>query len=110
MHERALVSQVALDLTAVTGDRKVRRVILAVGPETPHEVVEEAWRSTTAGTSAAGASLSCVTREHVLWCLGCGAEYPGGKLTVCPECGGNGLIIDAAPEVALDGWDVEDSA
>jgi Zn finger protein HypA/HybF involved in hydrogenase expression len=108
MHERALVSKTAIELTSVTGLDRVSRVTLALSPETDAAVVEEAWRVVTSGTPVAAATLTCITQDHVLQCLECGAEYMGGKLSPCPSCGGNGLIIDPAPEVALDDWVVEE--
>lgn len=108
MHERGLVSQVALKLASITGEAEVGAVTLALNPETEPAVVHDAWRSVTAGTPIEGAVLECVTRSHTLQCLDCGAQYPGGKLDVCPECAGNGLIVEPSSEVALAGWSVRE--
>lgn len=104
MHERALISSTAIALLQQIGDIEVTSVTLALSPETDAEVVAQAWHSTVASTPLAQAGLNPVTRHHVLSCLDCGEEYAGGKLSVCPSCSGNGLIVKEAPEVALDGW------
>lgn len=104
MHERAIVSRTALELESLAGSIPVTEVTLATAPDTPVEVVEEAWRSASAGTSFADAVLTCVVRDHGLQCLNCGANYRGDKLSVCPACHGNGLIVEPSPEVALVGW------
>lgn len=104
MHERALVSELALTLESLAGQSEVSEVTLAVGPDTSPAVIEEAWRTTTAGTTLDAAALTCVVGSHRLQCLDCGVEYEGGKLSFCPACGGNGLVVEPAPEVALWGW------
>lgn len=104
MHERALISSTAWELLDRVGDAKVASVTLALGPETDPSVVAEAWRSATATTSLAGTRLESVMRPHSLVCLDCGKDYEGDKLSVCPECAGNGLVVKAAPEVELATW------
>jgi hydrogenase nickel incorporation protein HypA/HybF len=104
VHERALISSKAWELLDLVGDAKVASVTLALGPEIDPMVVAEAWRSATASTSLADASLESVTKQHLLLCLDCGQEYEGNKLSVCPECSGNGLVVTPAPDVELDTW------
>lgn len=104
MHERALVTSTASNLLARVGDAEVTSVTLALSPETDPGVVEVAWRSATTATALEGTELNAVTRPHLLACLDCGDEYPGDKLSACPSCGGNGLVITAAPEVELKEW------
>jgi hydrogenase nickel incorporation protein HypA/HybF len=104
MHERAHISKTVIELVSLADGRQVSQVTLGLGPGTDAAVVEQTWRSATAGTALAGASLVCVTRNHGLQCLDCGSEYEGSKLTPCPTCGGNGLIIDHAPVIALGEW------
>lgn len=108
MHERALVSATAQHLAALVGERTLTNVTLTTSPETSIGVVEQAWRSATAGTPMGSASVTCVVRQHVLECLDCSREYPGDKLTPCPECGGNGLVVAPAPEVSLEDWIIEE--
>lgn len=104
MHERALISSTAWRLLDRVGDAKVASVTLALGPETDPTVVAQAWRSATASTRLADTRLESVMRPHVLVCLDCGEEYEGDKLSVCPLCTGNGLVVKPAPEVELDTW------
>lgn len=104
MHERALVSEVAMAVTTAAAGAPVGRVTLSVGPDTNAAVVEETWRTTTAGTPLGDATLACVVHPHGLQCLDCGVEFEGGKLSRCPACGGNGLVVTPAPEVALQSW------
>lgn len=104
MHERALVTSTASSLLDRVGDSIVTSVTLAISPETDPDVVTEAWRSATESTTLAGTELNPVTRPHVLSCLDCGEEYPGDKLSKCPVCAGNGLVVVPAPEVELEEW------
>lgn len=104
MHERALISTAAWELLDRVGDAKVKSVTLALGPETDPTVVAQAWQSATASTPLAETRLHSVTRPHSLVCLDCGVDYEGDKLSLCPGCGGNGLVVKAAPEVELATW------
>jgi Zn finger protein HypA/HybF involved in hydrogenase expression len=101
MHERGLVSKAAAELASRIGDRQVDSITLSIGPDTQREVVEDAWRSATAGTPIADTPIEWVSGAHELVCLDCGASYRGRKLTPCARCGGNGLIVEAAPEVVV---------
>lgn len=106
MHERAVVFETARKLAMLAGDDPVGAVTLGVNPETDSAVVESAWRDATLSTGLGEATLTFVTRYHDLQCLDCGGNYNGDRLTVCPRCGGNGLVVEAAPEVTLDSWQV----
>jgi Zn finger protein HypA/HybF involved in hydrogenase expression len=105
MHERGLVSKAAAELLGSMGDRTIGRVVLSVGPDTDKGVVEEAWRSATVGTEIASARLELAEATHELLCLECSGSYRGGKLSSCPACGGNGLVVERAPEVAVTSWE-----
>lgn len=105
MHERGLVSRAAADLLCALGSARVDSIMLSIGPDTDKEVVREAWRSATAGTPIASARLELAKATHELLCIECGASYQGGKLSPCSECGGNGLVVQRAPEVAVAGWE-----
>jgi Zn finger protein HypA/HybF involved in hydrogenase expression len=105
MHERGLVSAAAAELLSSLGEERIDSVTLSVGPDTDRGVVEAAWRSATAGTPIATAQLELAVATHELVCLECSAAYRGGKLTTCSECGGNGLVVERAPEVSVAGWD-----
>ncbi|MGB8360829.1 MAG: hydrogenase maturation nickel metallochaperone HypA [Acidimicrobiia bacterium] len=104
MHERALISSAAWELLGRVGEAMVTSVTLAIGPETDPAVVAQAWSSATHSTPLEGATLNAVTRPHLLVCLECGREYEGDKLSKCPACAGNGLVIKTAPEVELETW------
>ncbi|MDH3499181.1 MAG: hydrogenase maturation nickel metallochaperone HypA [Acidimicrobiia bacterium] len=108
MHERALVSQLAVELASLAGSGRVSMVTLALSPETDSAVVEQNWRSAAADGVVEDAVVTCIVQDHGLYCLDCGIDYRGEKLTECPACGGNGLIVDAAPEVALVDWVIEE--
>lgn len=107
MHERGLVSRAAAELLGSVGNGTIGRVVLSVGPDTDKGVVEEAWRSATAGTGIASARLELADATHELVCLECSGSYRGSKLSSCPVCGGNGLVVDRAPEVAVTSWEAD---
>lgn len=107
MHERAAVSETAQRLVEAAGGRPVTAVTLRLSPETDPGVVSDVWRSSTLDTPVANARLTCVIEDHGLACLECGNLYRGDKLTQCPRCGGNGLIIDLSPQVALADWETD---
>ena len=103
MHERAAVTAALSDLLRESGGR-VARVEAVLGPGVDPSVVTGIWEETVSGTAAADADLVLVDGADTLRCLGCGDDYGGSKLDPCPECGGDGLVIDPAPEFEVRSW------
>lgn len=104
MHERGVIGLVVHELLADAGGRPVGTVTVEVGPDVSMEAACAAWESAAEGTVAATAAVSWVTRPHGLRCFECGLGYRGDRLDSCPGCGGNGLVVEAAPEARLAQW------
>ena len=104
MHERAAVTAALLSMLAETGGA-VTRVVAEVGTGVDPEVVAGIWEETVADTPAASAELVCEPAHDLLRCLACGSDYAGSKLDLCAACGGDGLVIKAAPEFVIRSWD-----
>jgi len=104
MHERAAVTGALSSMLAETGGA-VKRVVAEVGIGVDPDVVVGIWEETVAGTPAAAAELVCVPAHDLLRCLACGSDYAGSKLDSCSACGGDGLVIKAAPEFVVRSWD-----
>ncbi|GBD84725.1 hydrogenase nickel incorporation protein HypA [bacterium BMS3Abin02] len=105
MHERGLIAGVIAEVVERAGGGRVGRVVVTVGPEVDPLVVKTAWLSEVTGTTAETAELVVQETLDTMRCFTCGIEYEGGKLDPCPDCGRDGLVIRAAPEVALKSWD-----
>jgi Zn finger protein HypA/HybF involved in hydrogenase expression len=104
MHEIGLLHAAVAELTARCDTDAVRQVRVAIGPDVDRAVAEAAWANAAAGTPAEGAVVTWERALNTLCCLDCGGLYPGGRLDRCPRCGGDGLVVDAAPELALEDW------
>lgn len=103
MHERAAVNAAAAGLLEATGGR-VREVFAVCGPGVDPEVARSIWLEAVDGTPAAAADLVFSPGLDLLRCLDCGIEYAGGKLDRCQACGGDGLVVAAAPEFEVHDW------
>lgn len=101
MHETGLLTAAVGTLADAIDKRPLLRASIAVGPGVDLDAARHAWEHASAGTPAEGAEISLVRASDTLACLDCGAEYPGDRLTRCPSCNGNGLVIAAAPEVQI---------
>ena len=104
MHERAAVTMALAELIA-SADRGIGRVEARIGSGLDVAVVESTWAQAAAGTRAQASVLVCEAALDVLMCLECSETYEGDKLSQCSSCGGNGLVISAAPEFVIESWD-----
>jgi Zn finger protein HypA/HybF involved in hydrogenase expression len=82
----------------------VDEVILDIGPGMEPGVAEAAWAHVVAGTPAAGTRVLWERVTDTLQCFTCSATYHGDKLGLCPDCGGNGLVVEQAPEFSVRAW------
>jgi Zn finger protein HypA/HybF involved in hydrogenase expression len=103
MHEAGLLSA-AVSALAERRSEPVREVVLAVAPSVDVEAARVAWDAAASGTVLADAQVSFTTARDTLQCLDCGHEYDGDRLTVCPQCGGNGLVVHEAHELEILSW------
>jgi hydrogenase nickel incorporation protein HypA/HybF len=99
-----VVSEVAGRFLAAVEGRRVDEVILEIGPGVDRGAAESAWAHIVTGTAVAGALVLWEPVFDSLVCFRCSVTYHGGKLDVCPACGGNGLVIEHAPEIRVRSW------
>lgn len=100
MHERAAITSGLSALLAESGGA-VDRVVAEIDPGVDPEVVAGIWDEMMADT---GAELKLEEVLDLLRCMTCGADYRGTKLDPCPECRGDGLVIERAPEFLVRSW------
>ena len=105
MHEMGLLRAAVAALVEASAGRPVRTVLLAIGPGVDPDSAAAAWHAAVSGT--------CLDNSHVEWqraaerlrCFICGREYDGGDhLDPCPSCGGNGIVVAPADELAIVDW------
>jgi Zn finger protein HypA/HybF involved in hydrogenase expression len=104
VHERGPVSGAVVALLATAGNRPVTAVTVALGPSMDPDAARTAWSAAAAGTAAATAAVTWSEAPDTLHCLSCGRDYPGDRLTPCPGCGGDGLVVVEAPAVEITAW------
>lgn len=106
MHERAPVGMEVAKLLAELGDAAASpsTVTVAVAADVDLDIARDAWESAADGTLLAGIPVEWVVQPALLVCLSCERQYPGGKLDRCPECGGDGLIVENPPTVEALSW------
>ncbi len=97
MHEIGLVAKAVADLDT----DGVSGALVEVGPGADRAAVELAWSQAVTGTSLAEIPVEFVEVGHLLRCFACATEYRGDTISPCPECGGPGLAIEEAPDVAI---------
>lgn len=103
MHEAGLLSA-AVSVLADRESTPVRSVVLAVAPTVDLKAARTAWDVAAAGTVLADAEITFTTAQDTLRCLDCGREYDGDRLTACPACNGNGLVVHEAHELEIVSW------
>lgn len=104
MHEWGLVHAAASALTEASAGVPLARVVFEIGPGMDSEAVAAAWTSTVEGSGLAGAEVRWEQAQDALACLSCGSDFRGNALTRCARCGGTGLVVTAAPEIAIVEW------
>lgn len=104
MHEAGLLASAVGALTAASAGGPVRAVSIALAPGIDPDAAAAAWQSAAAGLPLADAAVSWLPAPDRLACLDCGGDYDGDRLTQCPSCGGNGLVVRAAPELEVVDW------
>lgn len=97
MHERGVMSQLVNRLlTEAPSDVEIR-----VGPSMDEEVAKATLAHLVEGTHLADLAVTWRRAYDLLNCLDCDADYSGSKVDPCPVCGGNGLVVEPAPDVYL---------
>ena len=67
--------------------------------------VRHASAVAASGTAVARARVDWVRVDDVLVCLDCQREFTGGRLSVCPSCGADALVVGPAAEVTVLEWE-----
>ena len=104
MHEAGLVRAAVAALIEVTGGRRLRAAVLAVSADVDVDSAAAAWQAAAAGTCLEGTSVTWRREPDRLRCFTCGREYDGEALAHCPSCGGTGIVVTRAAEIAVDEW------
>lgn len=104
MHEAGLLTAAVAAVCDAAGSQPVREVTLALGPGIDRGAAAQAWRIAVAGGPLAGAAVRWESTGDLVQCLTCGEQYAGDAVTACPSCGGDGLVVQPAPELAIVQW------
>ncbi|OAA19796.1 hydrogenase nickel incorporation protein HypA/HybF [Frankia sp. EI5c] len=104
MHEAGLARAAVTTIIEASAGAPVRTVVLAAADGVDIASAAAAWRAAAAGT--------CLETTDVAWqrvldrlrCFSCGHEYDGTRLDPCTACGGNGLVVAPADELAVVSW------
>lgn len=106
MHERAPISMEAAKLLSELGETSAppSAVTVALASDVIVDIARDAWESATDGSILDGVPIKWVFRTATLTCLACGHNYSGAKLDLCPECGGDGLIVQDPPVAEVVSW------
>jgi Zn finger protein HypA/HybF involved in hydrogenase expression len=79
-----------------------------LGPGADDDTVRAAWEQLAARGLLKTSVLAIEHEEDLLRCLGCGADYHGRLPETCPDCNGDGLVIERAADLAVRGWPTPD--
>jgi hydrogenase nickel incorporation protein HypA/HybF len=104
MHETGLARAAVAALSSATAGRPARTITLAAGSGVDLASAAAAWQAAAAGTCLEGCHVEWQRAPDRLRCFACGHEYEGEPLDPCPSCGGNGIVIEPAPELAAVDW------
>ncbi|MCK9930277.1 hydrogenase maturation nickel metallochaperone HypA [Frankia sp. Mgl5] len=104
MHEAGLARSAVSAIAEASEGTPVRTVVLAAAAGVDIASATAAWQSAAAGTCLENTHLSWEHAADRLRCFACGHEYDGARLDPCPSCGGNGLVVTAADELAVVSW------
>ncbi|WP_131747357.1 hydrogenase/urease maturation nickel metallochaperone HypA [Frankia sp. Cppng1_Ct_nod] len=104
MHEAGLARAAVAALVDATAGEFVRTVVLAVGTGVDVDSAAAAWHGAAGGTCLEACVVEWRRVSDRLRCFACGREYDGERLDLCPACGGNGIVIRAADELAVVDW------
>jgi len=104
MHEAGLMRAAVAALAQASDGQRVATITLAVQPGVDLPSADAAWRVAAAGTCLEGATVHWQRALDRLRCFDCGADFDGQEADLCPACGGNGIVIEAAREVTVADW------
>lgn len=104
MHEAGLARAAVSAIIEASDGTPVRTVVLAAAAGVDIASASAAWQAAAAGTSLETTDLCWQRAADQLRCFACGREYEGARLDLCPVCGGNGLVIVPADELAVVSW------
>jgi Zn finger protein HypA/HybF involved in hydrogenase expression len=105
VHERG---PIASAIASLEGLDRPQRIEVALGPSMERSVAVAAWEHLVDGTALGDVAVEWTSAFDLLACLVCSAEYRGEKVDTCPECGGDGLIVEPALDVDIRILEVAD--
>ncbi|EFC80544.1 hydrogenase expression/synthesis HypA [Frankia sp. CcI49] len=104
MHEAGLARAAVTAIIEASEGAPVRTVVLAAATGVDIASATAAWQAAAAGTSLETTDLCWQRAADRLRCFACGHEYDGARLDPCTACGGNGLVVAPADELAVISW------
>ncbi|MCP4964257.1 MAG: hydrogenase maturation nickel metallochaperone HypA [bacterium] len=72
------------------------------------EATIAAWEHIAAGTTIGDANVEWIGVRHQMRCLTCAAEFPGEHADPSPRCSNVGLVVESAPQIAVEDWVLEE--
>ena len=109
MHEHGVVSHAFNALREASNGIRVKAVKVALGPGMQREATVAAWNHMAESTNIADAAVDWQTVNDLLRCLSCANEFQGDRTDPCPLCAGVALVVEAAAEIAIEDWVLEES-
>ncbi|WP_018637729.1 hydrogenase maturation nickel metallochaperone HypA [Parafrankia elaeagni] len=104
MHEAGLARAAVSAIIEASAGAPVRTVVLAAATGVDISSASAAWHAAATGTPLEATDLTWEHAPDRLRCFACGHDYDGARLDPCPSCGGNGLVIAPADELAVVRW------
>lgn len=98
MHEQGVLAVLVNRLLSEAGRAQVE---IRLGPNMDEDVTKATFAHLVRDTHIADMRVKWRRASDLLNCLDCDADYHGTKTDLCPACGGNGLVVESAPDVAL---------
>lgn len=105
MHEWGLVADALAELTSQTPGPPPGTITFRLGPRADAGTVRAAWEQLTADGPLRGSELVLEHDDDLLRCLDCELEFRGCLPDQCPDCRGDGLVIETAADLALGAQD-----
>ncbi len=101
MHEWSLVADAVAELNSRAAGMPLSKVTLRLGPRADPDTVRAAWEQLTAESTLRESELVLEHNDDLLRCLDCAREFRGQLPDQCPDCRGDGLVIERTADITL---------